>query len=141
MHVGLHDAPDARLAGQSPLPPLLGAALASQGFGLHVAAASVPVVQLDWPDTVYPALHVGLHDAPDARLAGQSPFAPLVGAALASQGFGLHELLLNAFLLLFSVGAPMYPVTHVHAPSAGPPAPVLYIGHGTGAQLPLLCFR
>ena len=86
-------------------------------------------------------MHVGLHDAPDARLAGQSPLPPLLGAALASHGLAVHELLLNAFVLRFSFGAPTYPVAHVHAPSAGPPLPVLYIGHGTGAQLPLLCFR
>ena len=51
----------------------------------HVAAVSVPALQDDVPDTVYPELHVGWHVDPLARELVQSPAAPLVGAADASQ--------------------------------------------------------
>ena len=73
---------------------------------------------------------------PDARLDVQSPLAPLAGAALASQGFGLHDVSLKLFDAAFSFGLPVYPASHVHAPAAGPPLPVLFLGHDTGVQLP-----
>ena len=44
---------------QSPTPPFVGAVDASHGFAEHVAAVSVPALQDDIPDTVYPELHVG----------------------------------------------------------------------------------
>ena len=52
MHVGWHVAPCASVAVQSPLAPFAGAADASHALGAHVAAVSVPVVQVDLPDTV-----------------------------------------------------------------------------------------
>jgi hypothetical protein len=35
----------------------------------------------------------------------------------------------------------MYPFMQVHAPSIGPPRPVLLFGHGTSAQLPVCCLK
>ena len=58
------------------------------------------------PDTVYPALHVGRHEAPDARAAVQLPAAPFAGAALASQPCGLHEFCAIVFVVMFSTGLP-----------------------------------
>ena len=51
----------------------------------QVAAVKVPVLQLDVPDTVYPASQVGWHVEPLASMAVHVPAAPLVGAAEASQ--------------------------------------------------------
>ena len=62
----------------------MGAADASHGFAEHVAAVSVPALQDDVPDTVYPELHVGWHVDPLAREPVQSPTPPFVGAADAS---------------------------------------------------------
>ena len=59
LHVGWHVDPLARELVQSPTPPFVGAADASHGFAEHVAAVSVPALQDDVPDTVYPELHVG----------------------------------------------------------------------------------
>jgi hypothetical protein len=59
LHVGWHVEPLARELVQSPAPPFVGAADASHGFAAHVAAVSVPALQDDVPDTVYPELHVG----------------------------------------------------------------------------------
>ena len=66
--------------------PFVGAADASHGFAEHVAAVSVPALQDDVPDTVYPELHVGWHVDPLARELVQSPAPPFVGAADASHG-------------------------------------------------------
>jgi hypothetical protein len=107
LHVGRHEAPDASAAVQLPFAPFAGAALASHGFGRHVAAVSVPREHELVPETVYPALHVGRHEAPDASAAVQLPFAPFAGAALASHGFAVHEVLLNVFVVRFSVGMPV----------------------------------
>ena len=52
LHVGWQVDPLARLSVQSPTPPLAGAADASHGFALHVAAVRVPALQLDVPLTV-----------------------------------------------------------------------------------------
>jgi len=59
LHVGWHVDPLARVFVQSPAPPFVGAADASQGFAEHVAAVTVPALHEDVPDTVYPELHVG----------------------------------------------------------------------------------
>ena len=75
---------------QSPTPPFVGAADASQAFGEQVAAVSDPRLQEDVPDTVYPALHVGWHDDPLTRELVQSPTPPFVGATDASHGLGPH---------------------------------------------------
>ena len=69
---------------QSPAPPFAGAADASHGFAAHVAAVSVPALQDDVPDTVYPELHVGWHVEPLARELVQSPTPPFAGAVEAS---------------------------------------------------------
>ena len=75
---------------QSPTPPFVGAADASHGFAEHVAAVSVPRLQEDVPDTVYPESHVGWHVDPLARELVQSPTPPFVGAPDASHGFAEH---------------------------------------------------
>ena len=49
---GWHLAPEANVAVQSPLAPFAGAADASHGFGLQVAAVSLPNAHDDVPDTV-----------------------------------------------------------------------------------------
>ena len=85
LHVGWHVEPLARELVQSPGPPFVGAADASQGFAAHVAAVNVPALQDDVPDTVYPELHVGWHVDPLARELVQSPAPPFVGDADASQ--------------------------------------------------------
>ena len=64
MQVGVHVAPSARVEEQSPTPPFVGAVDVSHGFAEQVAAVSVPTLQDDVPDTVYPELHVGWHVAP-----------------------------------------------------------------------------
>lgn len=65
--------------------PFVGAALASHDVLLQVASVSLPLLQLDSPDTMYPLLHAGAQVAPDARVEVQVPTLPFVGAALASQ--------------------------------------------------------
>jgi len=52
LHWGWHVDSDARLEVQPPGSPFAGAAEASQGFGKHVAAVSVPALQLEVPDAV-----------------------------------------------------------------------------------------
>ena len=84
-HVGWHVEPLASELVQSPAPPFLGAADASQGFAEHVAAVRVPAVQELVPETVCPELHVGWHVDPLARELVQLPTAPFVGAVDASQ--------------------------------------------------------
>ena len=77
--------PLARELVQSPTPPFVGAADASHGgFAEHVAAVSVPALQEDVPDTVYPESHVGWHVVPLARELVQSPAPPYLGATEAS---------------------------------------------------------
>ena len=85
LHVGWQVDPLASELVQSPAPPFLGAADASQGFAEHVAAVRVPAVQELVPETVYPELHVGWHVDPLAREPVQSPTAPFVGLVDASQ--------------------------------------------------------
>jgi hypothetical protein len=54
-------------------------------------------VQLDFPDNVYPILHVGSHFDPDASFAVQSPLSrPFVGMADASHDFGMHVAAVNS---------------------------------------------
>ena len=69
---------------QSPTPPFVGGTEASHGIAEHVAAVSVPALQDDVPDTVYPELHVGWQVDPLASELVQSPAPPFVGAADAS---------------------------------------------------------
>eukprot|EP01047_Picozoa_sp_COSAG01_P086689 COSAG01_NODE_19609_length_1000_cov_1.744728_2_plen_112_part_01 len=88
----------------------------AQGLALHVAAASVPVVQLDVPETVYPALHVGLQDAPDARLDGQLPLPPFAGAALASH---TQETVNTPIPPHVTVGVPPQPAAALMVPREG----------------------
>lgn len=89
-HVGWHVEPLARELVQSPAPPFVGGAEASQKFAEHVAAVRVPSLHEDVPDTVYPELHVGVQNAPCVRELVQSPTPPFVGAAEASQGSGVQ---------------------------------------------------
>ena len=85
--VGVHELPLARLDVHVPAAPFVGAAEASHVLGLHMAvlAVSVPAVQVLVPATVYPLLHVGVHELPCSRVAVQLPATPFVGAAEASQ--------------------------------------------------------
>jgi hypothetical protein len=84
LHVGWQVDPLAREFVQSPAPPLVGAAEASHGFAEQVAEVSVPALQDDVPDTVYPELHVGWQVDPLAREFEQSPAPPFEGAPEAS---------------------------------------------------------
>jgi len=84
LHVGWQVDPLARESVQSPTPPFEGAPEASQGFAAHVAIVSVPALQDDVPDTVYPELHVGWQVDPLARESAQSPTPPFEGAPEAS---------------------------------------------------------
>ena len=52
MHMGWHVLPEANVAVQLPAAPFAGAAEASHGFGLHVAAVTVPAEHDVLPDTV-----------------------------------------------------------------------------------------
>ena len=52
LHWGWHVEPDARFEVQSPGSPFVGFAEASQGLGKHVAAVSIPALQLEVPDAV-----------------------------------------------------------------------------------------
>ena len=95
LHVGWQVDPLASELVQSPAPPFVGAVDASHGFAEHVAAVSVPALQDDVPDTVYPELHVGWHVVPLARELVQSPTPPFVGASDASHGFAEHVAAVN----------------------------------------------
>ena len=113
-HVGWHVDPLARLIVQSPTPPFVGAADASQAFAEHVAAVSVPRLQEDVPDTVYPESHVGWHVDPLARLIVQSPTPPFVGAADASHGrLAEHVAAVSVPRLQEDVPDTVYPESHV----------------------------
>ena len=46
------------------------------------------------PDTVYPLLHVGVHELPLARLVVHGLASPFVGAADASHALALHTAVL-----------------------------------------------
>ena len=112
-HVGWHVDPLARELVQSPTPPFVGAADASQAFAEHVAAVSVPRLQEDVPDTVYPESHVGWHVDPLARELVQSPTPPFVGAADASQAFAEHVAAVSVPALHELVPDTVYPESHV----------------------------
>ena len=105
-HVGWHVAPDATFAAQSPTPPCTGALEASHTDGKHVAAASVPALQLVAPDTQMASMsllpvcqHCSLSPPTQCTLAGmlslmpdldvQSPTPPCA-LLHASHGFAEH---------------------------------------------------
>ena len=71
MHVGVHDAPDAMVL-VSPHVAEFATVGSVQGSGLHVNVAGVSTAATqDSPvpaEIVYPAAHIGAHDAPDATL-------------------------------------------------------------------------
>ena len=46
------------------------------GFAAHVAAVSVPALHDDVPDTVYPELHVGVHEDPLSRESPHGDITP-----------------------------------------------------------------
>ena len=95
LHVGVHDEPLARLDRHVPREPSVGAVTA-HALGLHTAESvvSVPAAHVLVPDTVYPLLHVGVHELPLARLAVHGPASPFVGAADASHALALHTAVL-----------------------------------------------
>jgi hypothetical protein len=113
LHVGWQVDPLAREFEQSPAPPFEGAPEASQGFAAHVAVVSVPALQDDVPDTVYPELHVGWQVDPLAREFVQSPTPPLVGAAEASHGFAEQVAEVSVPALQDDVPDTVYPELHV----------------------------
>ena len=92
LHVGVHELPLARLAVHGVANPFVGATDASHGLALHTAVlvVSVPAVHVLVPDTVYPLLHVGVHELPLARLAVHGVATPNVGAVDASHALALH---------------------------------------------------
>ena len=98
---------------QSPPPPFVGATDASHGFAEQVAAVSVPTLQDDVPDTVYPELHVGWHVDPLPRELVQSPAPPFVGGAEASHGFTEHVAAVSVPALHEDVPDTVYPELHV----------------------------
>ena len=113
LHVGWQVDPLARELVQSPTAPFVGAVDASHGFAEHVAAVSVPALQDDVPDTVYPELHVGWHVDPLARELVQSPAAPFAGAADALHGFAEHVAAVNVPKEQDDVPDTVYPELHV----------------------------
>ena len=82
-------------------------------FAEHVAAVSVPALQDDVPDTVYPELHVGWHVDPLASELVQSPAPPYVGAVDASHGFAEHVAAVNVPKEHELVPDTVYPELHV----------------------------
>ena len=95
LHVGVHELPLARLAVHGPASPFVGAGDASHALALHTAVliVSVPNRQVLVPDTVYPLLHVGVHELPLARLVLHGVATPSGGAADASHA-SLHTAVL-----------------------------------------------
>ena len=92
LHVGVHDAPCARVEVQSFRAPLATAPEASQELPLHAAVfVRVPALHDLVPERVYPLLQVGVHDDPCARVEVQpDPATPFDIAPDASHGSGLH---------------------------------------------------
>ena len=90
LHEGVHDLPLSRFDGHAPKAPFVGAVIV-HGLGLHAAVFVVraPSVQVLVPETVYPLLHVGVHELPLAKLPVHGVASPLVGTAAASHG--LHK--------------------------------------------------
>ena len=90
LHVGVHELPLARLDVHVPASPFIGAVAASHALALHAAVlvVNVPAEHVLVPDTVYPLLHVGVHELPLASVAVHVPASPFVGAAEASHGQG-----------------------------------------------------
>ena len=97
----------------SPRTAFVGAVDASHGFAEHVAAVSVPALQDDVPDTVYPELHVGWQVDPLAKELVQSPTPPFVGAADASHGFKEHVAAVSVPAVQELVPETTYPELHV----------------------------
>ena len=66
------------------------------------------------PDTIYPSLHVGVHELPLARLAVHGVASPNVGAADASHGLALHTTLSESMpAAQVLVPDNVYPLLHV----------------------------
>ena len=85
----------------------------SETIAPHVAAVSIPALQDDVPDTVYPELHMGWHVDPLARVFVQSPAPPFVGAADASQGFAEHVAAVSVPRLHEDIPDTVYPELQV----------------------------
>ena len=84
------------------------------GSGSHlVVSVRMPALHDICPDKVYPALHVGVHDAPCARAELQSPTPPFVGAADASHGLAKHVAAVRVPALQDDVPDTVYPELHV----------------------------
>ena len=150
--MGWHVDPLANELVQSPTPPLVGASDASHGFAEHVAAVSVPALQDDVPDTVYPELHVGWHVEPLASELVQSPTPPFEGAVDASHGFAEHVAAVNVPSEHELVPETVYPESHVgwqvdplaREPVQSPTPPFVGVEdalHGFGEHVALVSTR
>jgi hypothetical protein len=95
------------------VPSLVESEEAVHEFAEHVAVVSVPALQDDVPDTVYPELHVGWHVEPLATELVQSPAPPFVGAVDASHGFAAHVAAVNVPKEHELVRDTVYPESHV----------------------------
>lgn len=77
----------------------------------HVAASRTPSVHVDFPDTVYPTAHVGLHVAPCASAFVHVPTAPFMGALEASHESGAHVAAVSFAALHLEGPETAYPVS------------------------------
>ena len=116
LHVGVHELPLARLDVHGLASPFAGAVAALHALALHTAVlvVSVPAVHALVPVSVYPLLHVGVHELPLARLAVHGPASPFVGAADASHALPLQaNVLLNVPAEHDLLPDAVYPLLHV----------------------------
>ena len=103
----------------------------SETIAPHVAAVSIPALQDDVPDTVYPELHAGWHDEPCARVEVQSFRAPLATAADASHELPLHTAVSVSVPAVHDlVPERVYPVLHVGVHDAPSARVVVQLGPG-----------
>ena len=80
---------------------------------MHVAAVSVPALQDDVPEGVYPEMHVGWHVDPLPRELVQPPLPPFVGGAEASHAFAEQVAAVSVPELHEDVPDTVYPELHV----------------------------
>ena len=87
-HVGSHDSPCAKTAGQFPTNPLLGISVLHDS-GTHVASLDFPKEHVVKLDVRYPGSHWNWHDLPCGSSVGQSPIEPCAGEDRV-QALGAH---------------------------------------------------
>ena len=117
LQVGVQELPLARLDVHGVATPFVGAADASHGSALQTAVSvvSVPALHILVPDTVYPLLHVGVHELPLVRVDVHGVATPFVGAADASHGSALQTAVSAVSVPALHVLMPetVYPLLHV----------------------------